>query len=63
MISGVCVGFRILGLFIPLIIIFIAWIDKLRDYKNLKKNNSLILLIFSLPLFITFFGHICGLIH
>ena len=55
MISGVCVGFRILGLFIPLIIIFIAWIDKLRDYKNLKKNNSLILLIFSLPLFITFF--------
>ena len=55
MISGVCVGFRILGLFIPLIIIFIAWIDKLRDYKNLKKNNSLILLIFFLPLFITFF--------
>jgi len=55
MFSGISVGFRILGLFIPLIIIFIAWIDKLRDYRNIKKNSSLIALIFSLPFFIVLF--------
>ena len=54
-VSGMSVGFRILGLFIPLIIIFIAWIDKLRNFKDSKKNYSLIVLILTLPFFIILF--------
>ena len=56
LISGLTIGFRIVGLIIPLIIILFAWIDQLRNKElYIKKYLPLIILILSLPFFITIF--------
>ena len=56
LIAGVTVGFRILGIFLPLIIILFHFIDLLKR-KTIKKERffPLLLLVLTLPFFVTLF--------
>lgn len=55
-VSGILVGFRLTGLFIPLIIILISWIDNLRNLNKKKsKYIPLLLIVFLLPISIFIF--------